>query len=490
MRACRGRFVFVILAVVGSGCGARLDSRQMAAATNRGSDGGAAVGSPSAPVSSAPVSRIAADAGRAGPATGGPVTIGGATSSRRPAAGPGAAGDTARAPGLVAPAAPAAGNGGSTDVGVSADSILLGNVSTLTGPVPGLFKGAVVGTQAFLAYQNSLGGVYGRRLNLKVGDDALDDGEHRNQVVNLIPQVFAFVGSFSVFDDAGTEEMSRTNVPDVGVGLSPQRFALKNNFSIAPIAPGAERGPLNYFKARFGPSVTSRVGSIYADVPSSVAAYRGLKTAMLSVGYQFVYERKYEATESDFTADIVRMRQAGVKEIVMQADVATIARVAKASAQQGFSVPLANYGATAYDRAFLTQAGPAAEGAEWNQNIALYQGEDAATVPEVQLMDTWIQRVSPGSSADLFTLYGWASARLFVQALVAAGPRATRDSTLNALRHIDDFDGNGILAPAGPASKRPPTCFLVIKVHAGHFTRVDPPGRGFRCNDGGYFYLH
>lgn len=490
MRAFRGRVVFVVLAVIASSCGARLDPHQMADATRAGSRSGVAAETRSASVTSAPSAQVAVDAGGVGAAANGAPTVVGEGTGRRSNPEPGAQVGPGRGPSQVAPVAPAAGNGGATDVGVSADSILLGNVSTLTGPVPGLFRGAVVGTQAFLAYQNSLGGVYGRRLNLKVGDDALDAGEHRNQVVNLIPQVFAFVGSFSVFDDAGTEEISRTNVPDVGVGLSPQRFALKNNFSIAPIASGASLGPLNYFKARFGPSVTSKVGSIYADVPSSVSAYRGLRAAMVSVGYQFVYERKYEATESDFTADIVRMREAGVREIVMQADVATIARVAKASAKQGFSVPLANYGATAYDRAFLTQAGQSAEGAEWNQNIALYQGEDAATVAEVQLMNTWIQRVAPGASADLFNLYGWASARLFVQALVAAGPRATRDSTLNALRHIDDFDGNGILAPAGPASKRPPICFLVIKVHAGHFVRVDPPSRGFRCNDGGYFYLH
>jgi hypothetical protein len=43
-----------------------------------------------------------------------------------------------------------------------------------------------------------------------------------------------------------------------------------------------------------------------------------------------------------------------------------------------------------------------------------------------------------------------------------------------------------MLAPAGPASKRPPTCFLIIGVQNGKFARVDPPS-GFICDRGGYY---
>src|SRR5205823_11626604 len=74
----------------------------------------------------------------------------------------------------AASAAPAGGNGGATDVGVTGESITLGNVSTLSGPIPGLFQGAVLGAQAFAAYANSQGGVFGRRLKVEVRDDQFD----------------------------------------------------------------------------------------------------------------------------------------------------------------------------------------------------------------------------------------------------------------------------------------------------------------------------
>jgi ABC-type branched-subunit amino acid transport system substrate-binding protein len=236
--------------------------------------------------------------------------------------------------------------------------------------------------------------------------------------------------------------------------------------------------------------VITKVGAIVADVPSAKGSYAGEKAAMQSLGYQIVYERYYEATETDFTADIVRMRGAGVKMFVMQGDVASMARVAQAAQKQNFTFTLPNYGANAYDPAFLAQGGSATEGTLIDQQLAMYDGEDAASVPEIGLFEHWEHQISPDSSPDIFAAYGWASARLFVQALQAAGPRATRATLLAQLAKIDDFDDNGLLAPAGPASKRPPVCYMLVKVQGGKFVRDDPPGHGFRCDDGGWFSPH
>src|SRR2546426_16720 len=79
------------------------------------------------------------------------------------------------------------------------------NISILPGPVPGLFKGAVNGTDAFFQYQNSLGGVYGRALKLAPYDDQFDCGQNRAITESNIGKVFAFVGSFSLFDNCGAQ---------------------------------------------------------------------------------------------------------------------------------------------------------------------------------------------------------------------------------------------------------------------------------------------
>jgi hypothetical protein len=106
----------------------------------------------------------------------------------------------------------------------------------------------------------------------------------------------------------------------------------------------------------------------------------------------------------------------------------------------------------------------------------------------VGLFDQWLQRVKPGYKPDLYSAYGWASGRMFIQALKAAGPKATRSDLLGELRKIDNFDSNGLIAPAGPAAKRPSVCFIIVQVHNGGFQRWESPSPGFRCNDGAYFF--
>jgi ABC-type branched-subunit amino acid transport system substrate-binding protein len=404
---------------------------------------------------------------------------GSATGAATGASGPGVARSSSAA-------APAGGNGGSTDVGVTADSISLGNVSTLTGPVPGIFEGAVLGTQAAVAYVNSQGGIYGRQLKLDVRDDQFDTGQNRAATIDLIGKSFAFAGSFSLYDDAALDEIKSSNIVDTSYSLSDNRRAIPNNFSVQPGHKGWRTGPLNYFKSKFPDSVT-KVGAIYGDVPASVSSYQGWKAAAESVGYKVVYERGFSPTETDFTADVVRMRQSGVKMIYLTAaDVRPTARLAKAMAQQNFTVDAFVSGGVAYDPNFVTLAGPAGNGVYSEQQMAMYDGEDSS-IPEVKLLLDWTAKVKPGYKPDLFAVFAWGSVRLLADALKAAGPRITRASVNDAIRKLGTYDVHGLLPSANPGTKTPPTCYILVKVNNGKFERYDSPPPAFRCVDGGYY---
>src|SRR5581483_1772165 len=124
--------------------------------------------------------------------------------------------------------------GAASGPGISPTEIDLGNVSTLTGPVPGLFLGAQHGITAFAAYVNSLGGVCGRKLVVKSADDDLDVSQNATATQSLAGSVFAFVGSFSGDDQGSAQPLSTDGVPDVGQATSPARYALADNFSPQP----------------------------------------------------------------------------------------------------------------------------------------------------------------------------------------------------------------------------------------------------------------
>jgi ABC-type branched-subunit amino acid transport system substrate-binding protein len=465
------------MVLLASACGARLTDKELAEANGSGARAVAVQGADTGGGDQA-----AADSGAAGGAAATGGSTGGATGGSQGRAASG--GGQAAAPGSSSCGAA----GGGTDVGVTANSITLGNVSLLTGPVPGLFKGAVAGTQAFFAYQNSLGGVCGRKLQLDARDDQFDTNQNRAQYQDLLGTAFGFVGSFSVVDDGGAQVLGQhPDVPDVSQALSRNHVALPNNFSIAPIVPGWRLGSLNYFKAKFGLDVVEHMAYFVENAQSAVDAVDGEIKGAESVGYKFVYHRTIEPTEANFSSDVVSMQRAGVKGIFFGGETGVFVRMAKAMKQQNFAVPFANWGANAYDPAFVTSdAAPATNGSILDQQLAMYAGED--NIPEVQLFDKWLKQVAPDRKPDIFAAYGWESGRLFVQALTAAGPKPTRPSVMAELKKIDNFDGNGMLAPSGPASKRPPTCFMIINVQGGKFMRADPPS-GFICDRGGYFRI-
>src|SRR6185369_9329819 len=99
----------------------------------------------------------------------------------------------------------------------------------------------------------------------------------------------------------------------------------------------------------------------------------------------------------DFTADIVRMKTAGVQLLILSsADVKTMARVESAAQTQGWHPQLTILGAAGYDPNLVPLAGAAAvEGAWLFFPTAMYLGEDSAVIPEVALFQQWLKRTHP-----------------------------------------------------------------------------------------------
>ncbi len=389
------------------------------------------------------------------------------------------------------PPTTAAPSGGTASaVGITPNQVTVGNVSILSGPVPGLFKGAPYGADAFFAYQNSLGGVNGRKLALKSADDAFSCSQNTNETQSLVQQTFALVGSFSLFDNCGAKVLqAQPDVPDVSESLDPVAQALPNNFSPQPIQNGWRTGPLIYYKQRY-PQAIKSVGALIGNVPSALSAWNNEKAAMQSLGYHVSYERDVNPLDTDFTSDVLRMRNAGVQFVVLNSSIQQVTAVLNNAQQQGYKPQVFESPGQSYDAKFFQLASPGAGQAMLSdQAQVLYLGGDRNQVPEVNLFLTWLAKTHPGFQPDIFTLYGWTSARLFTQALQAAGLNPTRAGVVAALRNIHSFDSNGILASSDPAAKKAPTCWLLVKVNGNQFQRSSPPSpsRGFSCNPGGFF---
>jgi ABC-type branched-subunit amino acid transport system substrate-binding protein len=356
-------------------------------------------------------------------------------------------------------------------------------VSTLSG---GLFKGALVGTQAYADYVNSRGGIDGRSISVDSYDDAFTGALNKQYTAEAADRDFALVGGFSLEDSfGGTVLAANADVPNVTNPLDHATAFLPNTVGPQVSNGGWGTGGLAYFRQKY-PTASRAVADLIANQPSAIASWQIEKGAMEHVGLNVVYAQQYAITQSDFNANVIAMRNAGVKMLFIdQMPENYAASVFRALDQQNFH-PVVILGTSAYSEALVRDSGGAAavDGSYITLNSALFLGEDASALPAVSTFLTWVHKAAPGFMPDLFTLYGWTSAELFAQALNSAGPHPTRGSLLRELHRVTSFNADGLIVTSNPSTRFGSNCFLLARVENGRFERLgDPPISG---STGGY----
>ncbi|HLM97023.1 MAG TPA: ABC transporter substrate-binding protein [Acidimicrobiales bacterium] len=380
------------------------------------------------------------------------------------------------------------GSGGSgSSPGVTSTSVTVGQVDDLSSPIPGLFKGAEDGTKAYFAYVNSMGGVNGRKLILDAEDSAFQGGQVATETGTQIRTEFGLVGGFSLLDSAEKPLIDIAHVPDVGFSLSPGLSS--DPYLYSPLPNPENYYPLNLFKylQKKYPQQVKKVGIIWENATASTtSAENAVEAAMKASGFDIVYDHGVGPFDTNFLPDIISMQGKGVKMFFSTELPDNYAStLAKQMQQQGFK-PI-NIEGAAYSNQLLSLAGSAANNMYIEQGYALYLGQDAQTVPAVGLFDKWMKKVDPKANFEIESVYGWASAELFAQALKSAGNPPTRAGLIQALNNVTFFDAGGLVPPSNPAQAVPSGCFLLAQVQNGRIKRVPPtPNAGFYCGSNSF----
>lgn len=467
-----GIALLLVLALLSVGCGARLnDAQKLAAKGGRtaatGTTNVAANSTGSAGGSTA--TTVAGSTGGGTVAgTGGGVTSGGGT------------GDAAVGGGTASGDAACVGSGGATDVGVTATSISTGSVATVGGPVPGLFKNVQGGVKAYFNMINSQGGVCGRKLEAQFADDRLDAAVNRSATQDLKDRVFAFVGSYSVLDDAGAGVLAGTGIPDIGSAIGAARASMAENFALTPVPPDRQsngsQATWRYFMAHYNVSRAVVIWPAQSDARNSAQAFQ---RDMISAGLNVVDTLEVAVTETNYTGVAQKIANDKADILVTALEVNGISRLASALQQVGYKPTVAFYGQQAYGQQLIKLAGTAADGAI----LALSHDivENSANNPEVARFAEWYARTNPGDDLDFFAIQGWVAGSMFVKALREAGPEPTRAKVMAALQGFHAFEADGLIAATDPAGKRSNGCFHVVTIQGGQWKVVDPAS-GFICD--------
>lgn len=362
-------------------------------------------------------------------------------------------------------------------VGITDDTMLIGNASDISGPIPGLFQQTQDALRAYVAYFNSTSRICGRKLEVRPYDSRTDASADQQVYTAACNEVFAMVSSASAFDSGGAAAAQACGLPDLRTNsLTRARNDCATCFGVnSTNANQFENIVPDTIKKEYGGG--QRAAMLYIN--AGAAAENGITQAKVGTkrGLKYVYQSGIDIAEFNYAPYVQRLKDNDVESLQFIANDSTFVRLAQAMQQQAYKPRVWMLDPSAYTPAFVEQGGSAVEGVVIFLNFTPF--EEAASNPEMSLYLDWLNQVNPSSKPGFFGVFAWSAAKLFVETALGLGGRLSRQTLIDALRRVDDWSGNGIHAPQHVGPKQVSDCWRFIKLVEGEWVPI--MGREYRC---------
>lgn len=350
---------------------------------------------------------------------------------------------------LLAGLAPAPGR--AAEPGVTDTEIRLGMWSPLTGPTALLGTSERDALQIWLSAVNEAGGIHGRKLRLIVYDDGGSPQEALAAVRRLIDQdqVFALVaGSISGATLPVVPLINRARIPFVA-SISSNRRLLdpfsRYIFRVYANEIAQANGLADHVIPRVG---AKRPAMIFTSNDYGIGGHEAVTLRLKErYGLQLVAAERYNTGDQDFSAQLLRIKQATPDLVFVWAFAAEAGIIVRQAKELGITAPLAGGGATATPL-FPRGAGPAGVG--FIADFVLPHLPESTAVPAVvryreALRKLYPTALPPGRPSE-YDLAGYGAGKIVEEALRRAGRDLTRDRFIEALETLRDFDP-GVIFP-------------------------------------------
>lgn len=357
--------------------------------------------------------------------------------------------------------------------GVRDDAIEIAVISDRAGQVKVPTASIEESMAAFVEWCNGFGGINGRTLELTRIDSKLFS--HLEATMEACDAgVFAIVGSGSVTDNQGAQEMVDCGLVEVPAYTATPAKALSDRL-VAPLPNPANRYNVGFARwmAETHPDALDRAAILHPAIDTASIQADRMREAYEAEGFTFVVDRETPAIAESYTAEALAMEEAGVRWVTMVSATSEAVKLLRDLETQGFSPEVVDLGPQFYDAELAAE--PAAEGALIQVSTVPF--EEAADSPALTTyLDAY--RAAAGDDAPEPTALGvtaFSAGLLFATAAQALGDDLTRDGLLEELHAIRAWDGGGLHAPSDPGGRAAPTCIAYLEVHDGGFRRVHPP---------------
>jgi ABC-type branched-subunit amino acid transport system substrate-binding protein len=459
----RGRGTMAVLlagALLVSGCGARWSDEERASVLARHGAGSAA------PAGVTTASSAAVDPGAAAPA--GSRLSGGSAE-------PSASSGGAAAPGAVPPSTkPCA--AASDAPGVTTDTLTVGQIVTKSGPVPGLAGSAEEAVAAYVAYRNATGGVCGRKVVVRTGDDGDEGARFRQLAAGLAGQVLGFTGMTAGGDGAALDLFGGEGIPATGAAQTVQFQRLPTVFDVNPSPPSPAIPIAKYQYLRDHGVRTAAVATLSAA--AAISELDEQQRVMEASGIKIVSRQILPVSTLSFDSAARAVAASGADYLFFLGADTHDAAMARAMDGTGYELEFQEY-LTGYGSNYLDIAGASAEGTtSWIRALPAEDG--AGSHPELGAFLRWMSRVAPGARPDVFAADAWTASKAFFDSVESVPGPITRAGVVAQLTKLTQYDAGGFAGRFDLANERSDGCLIGMRVEGGRWRRMTP-ATGFLC---------
>jgi ABC-type branched-subunit amino acid transport system substrate-binding protein len=380
--------------------------------------------------------------------------------------------------------APAAATGGGSikvgpGVDAAAKTIRVGDLNALSGPAAALGKPVAAGHKTYFEALNARGGVDGWKIDLAVEDTGYQPQQHV-QAFNQLKGDIAILNSFgSPTTKAIQPQFQREKLVTVPAsfdsvwGTDPTTAPVGTPYSI-DVA-----NALDYVTD--GGAKKLSVGIIYQNDEYGADGLRGFEAAKAALGFTDAGRQSYKPGDSDFTAQVQKLKAAGADAVVLTALPSATGPIVGTAATLGFTPQWILQGPS-YIEQLITEDGTvggkptpiaaALKGAIVTSFSAPWSDKGA---PGMEQLRADQKQFAPDQTPSIYFALAYSQGKVVEEILRKAirSGDLTREGILAAKENLGEVDLGGI-TPAvtytpegGPPSRR-----TLI-------TRVDPKVPGF-----------
>jgi ABC-type branched-subunit amino acid transport system substrate-binding protein len=335
-----------------------------------------------------------------------------------------------------------------TAPGVSDTEIRVGGVAAVTNPLGGKYGDAFTGVQAYFDMINSEGGIYERQLVLaeEADDKLVNNKAEVERVINS--DVLALMPIATPLFD-GADSAVAAGIPTFGWVINPEwegsdedprsnLFGQTGSF-LCFTCPGPA---LPWLAGDLG---ATKIGVLAYSVPQSTECAEGVQNSFEKYGDAVGAEVAFIDTAlsygvTDVSAQVSRMKDAGVDLITTCMDTNGVVTVAKERKKQGLDA--VQYLPNGYDHEFLAEFGDLFEGSVVRTDFVQWDLPEDEHPEGLQKFLEWMEKIGAEPSEN--AIVGWMNADLFVEGLKAAGPAFSQQKVIDGINKMTEYTAGDI----------------------------------------------